>query len=1094
MHARQAVQHRWTCGQSGNFIRMSLALTLRLTTFAIAFVTFAPRVPAQSIASGVIRGTVRTEAGAVVDGARVRVTNTANGVAVSSTVRRGRFVVQGLETGGPYVVEVLQIGFTPLRTQPFQLPLGEPVEFKLTMKALAVGLDTVVVADKTRRSVAPGETLISDSLVHRLPTPNRNFYDFVALAPQISTKIGFGRSGVSAAGANLRFNSYLINGADERSVNGSLSAAANAGKSVPLDAVREYTVLVAPYDVRYGDFAGALINTVTQSGTNELRGSTSAYWRNDWLARSSKLETDAVDERLQYGFSAGGPIVRDRIHFFVAAEAQRLDLQAPGAFVGQSPTRSPSLPASESDISRFQEIMRGKGLTPGTSRRVVNGSPLSSVFARLDASLPRLNSRAVGFVSTSSRRDDVFSHSAPDSFSLSSFSYASGVGQQLISLQLHTDVPRGNGWHNELFVSRIREHSDFVPDVRQPLIRVRVPGVNGVAVTVNGGTAEAAQGRFGSSQSIKLRDEVSMPLGSRHLVFAGAQAERFQISRGGVIGGYGAWTFLNLDDFQAGTPERFELRKDFGSASRPLKGGEYTGYVGDEWQIGRRFSLTTGVRAERFGVDVSAPYNRTIDSIFSRRTDQMPRARLHISPRVGFDWEVSSGGRDRVRGGIGVFTGRPPLSWYVGGLANNGEGIGVLRCGFVPTDAGQPPKFVSDYLAAPTRCATGPTLEARPNGEVDLLDRDLRMAQSMRGTIAYERRLPAGIVATSEIMVSRYLSDFRWVNLNLAGVQATDKVGRVIYGSFSSTGIATPALRTTGFAEVIDLTNTSMNRSYQLSQRFERRFAQRFGGLISYTYSSVRDVQSPSRVNQTGIAMWSDARAVSGRHDKLQREISLNDIPHRVVAAFSYTAPWRLWSTGLSFYYVGESGSPFTYVATGVNRRGDLNADGSNTNDPIYVPRNASDASEIQFSGLSEAVGADNSSAAQATRIASQALAFERFVETTPCLRRQRGRLLARNSCREPFSQTTVASVQQAIPIRGAAFEAELDLHNVLNLLNRDWGRQWLAAPRVLEHVGQTTGPAATSQPIFKFNETRDEWTSVQESAFQIQVAFRYRF
>lgn len=1048
----------------------------------------------QSIASGAIRGSVKSESGANVEGASIRVVNTATGVAVTSKVRHGRFLVQGIETGGPYVVEVRHIGYAMLRTPAYYLRLGEPLEIHLTIQQLAVGLDTVIVADRISERVAPGVTLIPDSLVQRLPTPNRNFYDFVALAPQISTKVGIGRSGVSAAGANQRFNSYLINGADERSVNGSVSAAANAGKSIPLDAVREYAVMVAPYDVRYGDFAGALVNTVTKSGTNTLRGSISGFWRNDWLARSSQAGSDEPYDRLQYGLSLGGPIVRDRLHFFAAAEGQRLTIQAPGPYVGQSPTLLPKLPVSERDISRFEELMRAHGLTPGSGGAVETGNPLRSIFVRLDASIPQWHSRAIGFVSNTGRRDDQFSRAATDTFSLSSFSYATEIGQQLISLQLHTDMPAATEWHNELFISQITERTDQVPDVREPLIRVRVPGENGGSVTLNAGAADAAHGRYGRSVSVKVRDEVTLPVGQRHLLVAGAQAERFRVRRGGVIGGYGAWTFASLQDFQLGIPERFELRKDFGSASRPLEGTHYAAYLGDELRLGDRISITTGVRAERFGIDGHAPYNEAIDSIFGRRTDQMPRKRVQISPRVGFEWDIFGSGRDRLRGGAGVFTGRPPLAWFVAGLANNGEGIGVLRCGFIPGDAGQPPTFVPDYRAAPTRCATGSALEARPFGDVDLLDRNLRMAQSLRGSLAYERRLRGDIVATSEVMVSRYLSDFRWVNLNLAGPQAVDRFGRVLYGTLGSNGISQPALRS-GFAEVIDLTNTSMNRSYQISQRFERRFTRGFGSAFSYTYSRVRDVQSPSRVNLSGITMWADARAVSGEHEKLRREISLNDIPHRVVTAFSYTAPWQRWSTGLSFYYVGESGSPFTYLATGAGRRGDLNADGSNANDPIYVPVNASDPNEIQFSGFSDAVGADNSASAQADRVTAQRSAFEHFVESTPCLSHQRGRLLERNSCREPFSHTTIASVQQAIPVRGAAFETELDLYNVLNLLNSSWGRQRIAAPRLLEHVGQTPGSAEASQPIFRFDSTRERWTTLQaESAFQIQLAVRYRF
>jgi len=294
---------------------------------------------------------------------------------------------------------------------------------------------------------------------------------------------------------------------------------------------------------------------------------------------------------------------------------------------------------------------------------------------------------------------------------------------------------------------------------------------------------------------------------------------------------------------------------------------------------------------------------------------------------------------------------------------------------------------------------------------------------------------------------------------------------------------------------VIELRNTSRNHAYQLSQRVEKRFSGGLAVMAAYTFSCVRDVQTPLRAGTAGIVTWSGARVVSGRHEDLSPGISLYDLPHRIVFAGTYTAPWRHWSTMFSFSYVGESGSPFSYVAWGVGRRGDLNADGSNANDPVYVPRSAFDTSEIRFSGLSESAGADNSPAAQADRVSRQQAAFEQFVEDTPCLRRQRGRILGRNSCREPWSHTIIASVRQAIPLAGRALEAQLDLFNVLNLLNGAWGRYRVAAPRLLEHVGRTTGSPDAAQPIFRFDAAAPQWTTLQtESAFQLQVALHYRF
>jgi hypothetical protein len=244
----------------------------------------------------------------------------------------------------------------------------------------------------------------------------------------------------------------------------------------------------------------------------------------------------------------------------------------------------------------------------------------------------------------------------------------------------------------------------------------------------------------------------------------------------------------------------------------------------------------------------------------------------------------------------------------------------------------------------------------------------------------------------------------------------------------------------------------------------------------------------------TGLTMWGDARAVSGLHSDMTPGISLNDRPHRFVAAITYKLPWWRESTDVSFYYVAESGVPFTYLAYGVSRRGDLNADGSNANDPIYVPLDALNGGEISFSGRSDAPGADNSSAAQDQRIADQRAALNQFIQRSDCLRRQRGVILERNSCREPASHTTTAAVRHSFQIGRHELEAGLDLFNVLNLLDSHWGLYRVSDPRLLEHVGQTPGAVETAQPVFRFDTNRPQWTTLPtESAFQLQLGVRYR-
>jgi hypothetical protein len=405
-----------------------------------------------------------------------------------------------------------------------------------------------------------------------------------------------------------------------------------------------------------------------------------------------------------------------------------------------------------------------------------------------------------------------------------------------------------------------------------------------------------------------------------------------------------------------------------------------------------------------------------------------------------------------------------------------------------------PPPFTPDYRAAPAACARGATITPAFAGDVDLLDRNLRMMRVARGSLAFELGLPWEFTMTNEGLATRALADFVLRNLNLPDPVATDPYGRVMYGTINPGGTAALKPRSP-FSEVIDLRNVAGNYSYQFSTRLEKRSSSGLRGSLSYTYSRARDVQTPLRVNTTGIAAWAVARVTSGRDDDLTTSTSANDVPHRVIVSGTYATASPRWRTELSFYYVGESGRPFTYIAFGALGRGDLNADGSNANDPVYVPRNALDTVEIKFSGLSDSVGADNSIAAQATRQTAERAAFEDVIEHSPCLRQQRGRILARNSCREPWSNTTIASVRQAIPAGGHFVEVQLEVQNVLNLLNARWGLQREAAPALLEHVGQTAEPTKPSRPIFRFTSTNVGWTTnPDDSAFQLQLAVRYRF
>jgi hypothetical protein len=752
------------------------------------------------------------------------------------------------------------------------------------------------------------------------------------------------------------------------------------------------------------------------------------------------------------------------------------------------------VPVSEADLTRLSDIMGTYGLVAGSGGPVENRNPLTNVFTRVDLALPERDSRIILSLNYGRSRSLSFSRPARGAFPLSTFAATQANRTRTAAFQLHTTLRRPAGGHNHLLVSYGSGSFGALPAVRQPIVNVRVPAVTGGAVTIMTGTPQQVHGGDlrPFSSNINVRDDLTLPLGTSHVARVGFEAQWFRVEPQSVVNSYGTWIFPSLDALETGVAERFDVRHDVGAADVPISGAQLAMHVGDQWRAGTHLSLTMGIRADLVAIRGRAPHNAEVDSIFGRRTDHMPRARVHLSPRFGFAWDPGVTGRDRLRGGLGIFTGRPPVAWLHSPLYTYGAGA-TLRCGQLASDLGPPPAFVPDYTTPPEACANG----ARPNdGDVDLLNRGLRMARTLRGVLAWDRRLPWNVVGTAEALVTRSISDFVFVNLNLEGPQSVDRFGRVLYGTFGVAGIAEPMRRSSYAGDVTELRNTSRNRGYQLSGRLDKRFSDGMGATAHYTFSRVRDVQTPLRVNTLGVVNWA-SRAVSGRHDDLSRGVSLNDIPHRIVVAGTARAPWRRWATELSIHYVGESGSPFTYLAWGAIRgRGDLNADGSSENDPIYIPRNALDTTQIRFGLTTRQVAVPGGGTRTDTiTAAQQAEAFEQFIETTPCLRQRRGRILERNGCREPWSHTTIASVRQTIPIAKGALQAQLDVYNLLNLLNGDGGRHRVAAPALLEQVGRTSGPPELSQPIFRYNLEAPRWTTLPtESVFQLQLALRYRF
>jgi TonB-dependent receptor-like protein len=1027
---------------------------------------------AQAPTTSAVRGTIHVEHAMAAGDPRVKVLNISTGYALEVRAHNGVFRVQGLLPGGPYRIVVALLGYTSQVITEIYLRLGEEKNIELTLSPVGVGLDTVRVV-AARGSAAPigsgTGTLISDSTLRRLPTANRDLYEFIRLVPQVGTHFG-----MSGGGASFRVNSYLIDGVSDRQLQGNnvLGGSATGGKSISLEAIKEYQVLLAPYDARFGNFAGMLVNAVTKTGTNDLHGSAYGYFRDAQLARTNPFIGNSQFDRTQSGLSIGGPIIRERLHFFIATEFQHAAAPAGGPYVGQGGKALPALPVNTTDIARFASLLQAKGIQAGDGSRVTTLNPALTSFERFDLSLPEMKSRVVLRDDYSSVKLTRFSRDALN-FPLTSNAWVNTTAKHTAAIQVFTQA--SPAILNEVSVAHMNRPIAAEGYAVSPAVQVQVRSVDGPTfVQLLAGPPPVAGG-IGSSQLItEMGDHVAVQAGTRHAIGVGAHVEVFKYHATSVKGALGQWKFGSLDGLANGDAISYVISRDFGTAFESVNGEEPSAYVTDEWRVGRGFSLNAGLRADVLNFSSHGVFSASIDSIFQRRTDDFPRARVEWSPRLGFTWNPFEG-KAMIRGGAGIFAGPPPLGWLVGPLRSNGSGVRTLTCAGI-VGSGKVPKFVADVNAQPQACPNG---QGFSDGPVALVDRDLSMAKSFRTSLAAERGILGQMNAGVEAVYTRVLSDFMFVNDALAGPQSFDSHGRVMYGTIDSTKKSHPVYVSSRFPEVIDLRNHSIGHSWSLTTRVDKDFSNRYEMHAAYTYSRVRDLQSLTNGSAVSpFDIWSSGKPTGGVHTERSAGVSSFEIPHRVVLAATYTAPWKKWSTDVSLYYVGESGTPFTFNDSTSGGFGDLNADGTSANDPIYVPRATDNPSEIIF--LADTAG-------------KQAAAFEKFIRDTPCLRRQRGRIVARNSCRGPWFSTSNAAVRQSLPsFDGQTVSIQAEVFNLLNLLRPSWGLYRLPNDKILQHAGQIT---ANGQAVFVFDEARARASTQNlESGYQMQLSVRYSF
>jgi hypothetical protein len=970
---------------------------------------------AQGVTSAALYGVVRGPEAAGIADAVVTVTNTSDGGRWRATTRAGgRYAFEYLSVGGPYTVEARAIGFRPAADSGIRLSLGARHQVDIVLVPLVAQLAEIVVQAPDARlngsRTGPAQTFTAAEAA-ALPLNHRDFSQLVLLSPQAVVSRD---TGISIAGQPDRLNSLQIDGASATDLGGThgisqfgTPGAASRIRVLPIEAIQELQVLIAPFDVRYSEFAGGLVNAVTRSGANHWEGSVSTYFQNQSLTGKDTFDLRAEEfSTKEVSVTLGGPIVRDRAAFFVDAGLQRF-VGARGRFIGTDTTGgadSAGIGVRQTDLDRFRDILRDTyHVDPGAFGPRTPRNPSGNVLAKVTA-WPALNQRMEfshnHSEGTSTGGLDVLEFSShgrsePATFDDSRAAWTIG----------------GAGLTNELTLARVGATQRCIAGAEFPEINVDV-GLPGDTRPLVAGAVNGCPDQFATQTTWELTDNASWVIGPHHLT-VGTHEENIHLDGSRrVLVPRGRWRFMSFDSLESGTA--FEYIRDFPAPTRPAgpvsnytvqQGGLY---AQDQWMPRPGFLLTVGVRFDVPHLPHGPAQNPVLLSALGINTAETPSGHVLWSPRLGFNYDVGNRGTTFLRGGVGLFSGRPMFLYFSNVFETTG--LDWLRVG---CSEGDTPAFTIDPAHQPTSCLQRPPIPS----EVNYFDPSFRFPRNLRLSLGGDVRLPWGMIGTADLLYIRGVNQFDMTDANLqppSGSSAGEG-GRLLYGTFDQFGNPEPNRINSTFGTVGRIRNASGERAISVSGQLEKRFAGGTDVSLAYTYTDARDRMSPGCFNVTCNLPLT---ALDGTVDHRRLTTSDFSMTHKVTLGMVMNAPLDF-RVGVT--YNGSSGLPYGYVVDG-----DANADGLQFlgfgNDLVYVPKDSTDIT---------------------LEVPEDWAVLDTMIRGDGCLRAQRGRIMRRNSCRGSWTTLLNARVSKVFGTgQGHTLELITDVFNVLNVFDRDWGVQ----------------------------------------------------
>ncbi len=1057
---------------------------------------------AQGVTSAAVAGRVTDESGAPVPSAGLTLVNSSTGQRYSRrSAEDGRFNFENVAVGGPYTLQTRALGFEAAQGEPFQLTLGQRLQVNVSVKRAAVGLEAVTVTGEASplvsRARTGAQTFVSDSIIHRLPTLSRNFTDFIVTVPQV---VSSGVPGTTLGGQNNRFNNIQIDGGVNNDLFGLAASGVPGGQAnvhpISVEAVREYQVLIAPYDVRQGSFTGGLVNAVTKSGTNEFHGSAFGFLQNQGLVGKDTADKKAADfTQSQYGGTFGGPIIRDRVQFFGSIDVQHREtpstaIAASAQQIGSDTTGgqdSVGVGIRQVTADRVADILRTVyGFNPGTWREFQIGNPDKNIFGKITAQLGTNSQLEASYNFVDANQDNLIRNSTAtgfrDGYELSNSGY--NFRTQTNTAKAKWTSALGGNNSNELLLGyqRIRDKRALPNTV--PLIFV---GGDRGGTNIAAGAERFSQGNSLDQDIYEVTDNFTFSKGA-HLLTVGTHNEIFHFFNVFFPASMGVWSFADTAALRAGTPNRYEravaLRP--GGPNTDFNVRQFGFYAQDQIRARPGLTITAGLRADIPVMD-KPTFNATLDSsVLNINTGAFPSGNILWSPRLGFNYDVRGDQSTLLRGGIGIFSGRPPYVWLSNAFGNTGREQATLTC----TTAGTIPAFNLDSTYS--QC-TGGGAATQPTPSIVYFDQNFKFPQNLKIALGADRRLPWDMVGTFDFLYTKSINQFYISDVNLQGIIGdwAGEKGRPLYGTVStgtgtaSSATASPTRRTPtsgagSFRDVLRHENRSDDRAFSFTAQVQKRFSRGLEFNVGYTYSHTEDLFSlTSSIASSNYRFTTLDGTIANRNLRT----SAFDIPHKITASGTMNIKWGL---QLSLIYIGQSGGPYAYVVSN-----DINGDGFGGNDPVYVPRNRADMS-MDGNGSANSQGGFGTAAGQDSAFTT----LDNYINTEDCLREHRGTLLPRNTCRNPwmnFLNVRLAKVLNTV--RGQSIEVSADVFNVLSLIGSDWG--WIKSTTGFEEVNlltRTGFDAVNQRGTYALSLPQRNKVNQDLSRWKLQLGVKYMF